>query len=282
MGLESGMDLVDIGVNLTNRAFRDDLDEVCARAAAVGVKRMVITGTSVEESAAAAELAQRAPGARYATAGVHPHHASDHAAALATGGDAGGDGSSDVCDALRELAGRPEVVAIGECGLDYNRNFSPPAAQRRCFEAQVALAASLSMPLFVHEREASDDLLAILTRWRDRVPGAVVHCFTGDEAALDAYLALDLHIGITGWICDERRGTHLHPIIKKIPIDRLMIETDAPYLMPRTIRPRPKHRRNEPAHLPYVLATVAEHLGLPEAKVAAATTETAERFFGLR
>lgn len=261
------MDLIDIGVNLTNSAFRDDLDEVLARARAAGVGRMVVTGTSVAGSAAAADLAASRPGVLYATAGVHPHDAKSC--------------DENTLAALRALAARPEVVAVGECGLDFDRNYSPQPVQRTWFEAQVALAAELGMPLFLHEREAGEELLAVLRRHRDRIPAAVVHCFTGTEALLDAYLALDLHIGITGWICDERRGTHLHGVIGKIPLDRLMIETDAPYLLPRTMRPKPKSRRNEPAFLPHVLDTVAQCLGRPVEEVAAATTATAARFFDL-
>jgi TatD DNase family protein len=261
--------LVDIGVNLTNKAFQADLDQVLERARKLGVGRMVVTGTSEHESAAAAHLCSLWPDMLRATAGVHPHHARE--------------AGQDTLDALRALAARPEVVAIGECGLDYDRNYSPPAVQRQWFEAQVALAAELGMPLFLHEREAADDLLAVMRRYRDRVPGAVVHCFTGSEAALDAYLALDLHIGITGWICDERRGLALRDVVSrgKIPRDRLMLETDAPYLLPRTMTPKPKSRRNEPAFLPHVLDMVAQCVGRDPAEIAAETTATAVRFFGL-
>jgi TatD DNase family protein len=260
--------LVDIGVNLTNKAFQADLDQVLERARKVGVGRMVVTGTSEHESAEAAHLCSLRPDMLHATAGVHPHHAKE--------------ANQGTLEALRALASRPEVVAIGECGLDYDRNFSPPAVQRQWFEAQVELAAELGMPLFLHEREATDDVLAVMRRHRDRVPGAVVHCFTGSEAALDAYLALDLHIGITGWICDERRGLPLRAIAGKIPRDRLMLETDAPYLLPRTMTPKPRSRRNEPAFLPHVLDMVAQCAGREPAEIAAETTATAVRFFGLR
>jgi TatD DNase family protein len=259
--------LIDIGVNLCDKSFAKDLPEVIRNAADAGVGRMVVTGTTVKGSEASANLAAKHPGALWSTAGIHPHHAVDFdEQALAT---------------LRKLAERPEVVAIGECGLDYNRNFSPPADQRRCFEAHVELAGELDMPLFLHERDARDDQLAILKRHRANFSKAVVHCFTGDEETLRAYIDLDLYIGITGWICDERRGLHLQKLVREIPLNRLMLETDAPYLMPRTIRPRPKSRRNVPAHLPYVLATVADCLALTEAEVMAATTATAIEFFGL-
>ena len=260
--------LCDIGVNLCDASFASDLDAVIARAEAAGVTRMVVTGTSVAGSAQASQLSARHPGMLWSTAGVHPHHAKD-------------------CDdgtlaALRALAAAPQVVAIGECGLDYNRGFSPPDVQRRWFEAQVELACELGMPLFLHERDAAHDQLVILKRHRSRFNKAVVHCFTGDEAALRGYLDLDLHIGITGWICDERRGGHLHELLELIPPGRLMLETDAPYLLPRTIRPRPKSRRNEPAHLIHIVRTVAACLGQGETQIAAATTATAIEFFGLR
>jgi len=261
------IDLIDIGANLTDRTFNPDRDEVLARARAVGVRRMVLTGTTLEASRFASELADSDPDL-YATAGIHPHHASD-------------------CDegtipALREMLASPRVLAVGECGLDYNRNYSPQDVQRVWFERHVELAAELQMPLFLHERDAVDDFVEILERHRSRVPRAVIHCFTGDGSALDRYLELDLHIGITGWICDERRGGHLLDLVGKIPSNRLMIETDSPYLLPRTIRPKPKSRRNEPANLTAVLSTVASARGESEEQVATATTRTAELFFAIQ
>lgn len=258
---------IDIGVNLCDQSFAKDIADVMQRAHDVGVRRMVVTGTTTTGSTASEALAAAHPETLWSTAGVHPHHAKDC--------------DETTIESLRALAAKPQVVAIGECGLDYNRNFSPPDVQRKWFEAQVELACELDMPLFLHERDALDDQLEILKRHRDRFPAAVIHCFTGDATALRSYLELDLHIGITGWICDERRGHHLHELVAEIPLNRLMIETDAPYLMPRTIKPKPKTRRNEPANLPYVLTTLAECLGKPEAEVAAATTATAMDFFGL-
>lgn len=259
--------LIDIGVNLTNKAFRRDLPAVISRARAVGVDVMVATGTRVEASWDAYELARRHPAVVYSTAGVHPHHARDC--------------DADTIPQLRDLCSRSEVVVVGECGLDYDRNFSPPAVQRRWFAAQLELAVELGMPVFLHEREAHADFLAILREHRSALTRAVVHCFTGTAHVLDAYLELDLHIGITGWICDERRGTHLLDLVRDIPADRLMVETDAPYLLPRTLRPRPKSRRNEPAYLPAVVDTLASALGATADEVAAATTATAQRFFRL-
>ncbi len=261
----SGLELIDIGVNLTARAFAGDLEQVIARARAAGVVQMVVTGLRVELSWAAHRLAGRYPGVLFSTAGVHPHNAREC--------------NATTIGELRTLAARDNVVAIGECGLDYNRNFSPPAVQRQWFAAQLALAAELKLPVFLHERDAADDFAAILTEHRDALPGAVAHCFTGSRATLERYLAMDLHIGITGWICDERRGTHLLDDVLLIPPGRLMVETDAPFLRPRDLPGN--DRRNEPALLPHVLERVARALDRPPADVAAETTSTARAFFGL-
>jgi TatD DNase family protein len=171
------------------------------------------------------------------------------------------------------------VVAIGECGLDFDRDFSPRDVQRTCFEAQLELAAELKLPVFLHERAAHEDFLRILERWRPSLVGGVVHCFTGAEPQLDAYLALDLHVGITGWITDDRRGAHLRALVPHIPRDRLVIETDAPFLLPWSVSPRPTRRRNEPAFLPHVARAIARATGEPEAALAARTTAAARSLF---
>jgi len=258
---------IDIGVNLTSKAFERDREAVIERARQAGVDRMIVTGTTVGESVRAAELAARHPGALWSTAGVHPHHASEWTA--------------DSAERLAALSRRREVVAIGECGLDYNRNYSPPEAQRRAFEAQLELAAELGLPVFLHQRDALEDFVAILGRWRDRLADAVAHCFTDGDEALARLLDLDLHIGITGWICDERRGAHLCPLMERIPEGRLMLETDAPYLLPHDLPEPPKDRRNEPAFLPHVAARVAACRGVAPDVLARETTRTAERFFRL-
>jgi TatD DNase family protein len=261
------VELIDIGCNLTHESFHQDLDDVIRRAQAAGVVQMVVTGASETESRKARDLALHHPGVLYATAGVHPHHARQW--------------NERTAATLVELAADPEVVAIGEAGLDFYRDFSPRTDQQRVFEAQLELAVELDMPVFMHERDAHECFLRILARYRDRLGPAVVHCFTGSGEELAAYLDLDLHIGITGWICDERRGLHLRDLVRRIPLERMMIETDAPYILPRNIRPRPRGRRNEPAFLPYVLDTVADCLDLPAQQVTDATTRTARSFFNL-
>ena len=259
--------LIDIGANLGHDSFDDDRDAVLARARRAGVTTLIVTGSSEASSRAAAELAARHPGRLYATAGVHPHHAGDYGA---------GTGA-----ALHELARLEAVVAIGECGLDYFRNFSPAQAQRAAFRAQLELAAECGLPVFLHQREAHADFVAALAPYLARIPRAVAHCFTGDRDMLRTYLDLGLYIGITGWICDERRGRGLYDIAGEIPLARLMIETDAPYLLPRTLRPRPPTRRNEPAYLPEILRVLAAARGENADMLAAATTRNAREFFGI-
>ncbi|HEX7348878.1 MAG TPA: TatD family hydrolase [Rhodanobacteraceae bacterium] len=261
------MQLLDIGANLTHESFRHDFDAVLARAGDAGVVQMVVTGASTAGSVHALELARDHAGVLYATAGVHPHHAGDYSAATD--------------DELRELAGAPEVVAIGETGLDYFRDLSPRPAQQQAFERQIALAIDLQMPLFLHQRDAHADFLALLKAARDQLPAVVVHCFTDTRRALFDYLDLDCHIGITGWICDARRGAHLAELVRDIPATRLMLETDAPYLLPRDLHPQPADRRNEPMYLAHVCAAVAAARGEDPDVTAANATTTARAFFGI-
>jgi TatD DNase family protein len=259
------MELIDIGINLAHDSFDADREAVMQRAHDAGIVQMVVTGSSEESNAKSLALARAHAGRLFATAGVHPHHAADLTA--------------EALPALEAAAREPEVVAVGECGLDYFRDFSPRDLQRRAFGWQLEIAAKLGKPVFLHQRDAHDDFLAILKE--HRVTRGVAHCFTAGEKERDAYLELGLHIGITGWICDERRGRHLREVVKGIPAERLMIETDAPYLLPRDISPAPKSRRNEPHYLPYVARAVAAARGEPAEAVARASTRTARGFFGL-
>ncbi len=262
------MEWVEIGVNLEHRQFNRDRDSVLDRALAAGVTRLIITGSNLQTSREALALARKRSGVLWCTAGLHPHHASEFGA--------------DTIGQLRELLVQPEVVAVGECGLDFNRDFSPRPAQERCFESHCQLACELDRPLFLHDREAHTRFHDILKAHRPQLKrGGVVHCFTGTAEEVRAYLDLDLHIGITGWICDERRGRHLRTLVRDIPRDRLMLETDAPYLLPRDLEPLPRDRRNEPAFLPHVGRTVAACLGMDVEELARTTTATARAFFRL-
>lgn len=260
-------ELIDIGANLAHDSFDDDREAVLARAAAAGVTRIVVTGSSDQSNRDAAALAKARPSVLYATAGMHPHHASEYTEASDT--------------LIRELADNGDIVAVGECGLDYFRNFSPREAQLDAFKAQLEIAADTGLPVFLHQRDAHDDFVEVLEPMLPKLSRAIAHCFTGEHESLREYLAMGLYIGVTGWICDERRGTHLRDIVSAVPDDRLMIETDAPYLLPRTIRPKPKSRRNEPMYLPEVLRVVAQARDQSEDQVAASTTRNAVKFFNL-
>jgi TatD DNase family protein len=261
------MAYIDIGANLTHESFAHDLASVLDRARAAAVERIVVTGASRSGSVEAQQLAAAHPGFLFATAGLHPHHAHEY------------DGDMD--DLFRALLAHPEVVAVGETGLDYNRDFSPRDAQRFAFEQQLKIAVDVQKPLFLHQRDAHADFIAIVDALRDRLPPAVVHCFTGERDELVDYLDRGFFIGITGWICDERRGQHLRDLVKLIPADHLMIETDAPYLLPRTLKPKPSHRRNEPGFLPHICEEIARDRGEDPAVTAANSSATATRFFRL-
>jgi TatD DNase family protein len=257
------MEFIDIGINLAHDSYDADRDETLARAAAVGVSRMIVTGSSRDSTRKAIDLARAHAGKLFATSGMHPHHATDLTAEALAG--------------LEADAREPEVVAVGECGLDYFRDFSPREAQRQAFHAQLEVATRVGKPVFLHQRDAHEDFLAILKE--HRITRGVAHCFTAGEVERDAYLAQGLHIGITGWICDERRGKHLREVVRAIPANRLMIETDGPYLLPRDLKPQPKSRRNEPAFLPHIAKVIADARNEPLAEFATTTAKTTRDFF---
>jgi TatD DNase family protein len=263
----SAAQFIDIGINLGHDSYDVDRDAVIARAEAASVVQMIVTGATIPGSREAIHLARSRPGKLFATAGVHPHHATEL--------------TVDSLSELAELARQPEVVAVGECGLDYFRDFSPRADQQAAFHRQLELAARLQKPVFLHQRDAHEDFVAILREHRKKLTAGVAHCFTGSGPQLAAYLELGLAIGITGWICDERRGAHLVSLMREIPADGLLLETDGPYLLPRDLRPKPASRRNEPAYLPHIASVVARARGESVAALALSTTAAARKLFGL-
>jgi TatD DNase family protein len=254
--------LIDIGANLTHESFRSDWPAVLSRAHAHGVERLVITGASERGSADAIALAHAHPQSMRATVGMHPHHALDYTQAV----------HAQFAEWVRD----PLVAAVGECGLDYFRDLSPRPAQRNAFLLQLEHALATGKPVFAHQRDAHADFGSLLSGFPGRL---VVHCFTGTGDELDAYLARGWFIGITGWICDERRGLHLRELVRRIPADRLMIETDAPYLLPRDLKPKPKTHRNEPMWLGHIAQTIAAARGESIDALKASTTATAQAFF---
>ena len=263
----ASLKLIDIGINLGHDSYDGDRDAVIARAEEAGVVQMIVTGASLEGTRKAIELARSRPGELFATAGVHPHHATEL--------------TGDSLSVLEDFAGQREVVAAGECGLDYFRDFSPRPVQQAAFHRQLELAAKVGKPVFLHQRDAHEDFLAILREHRKNLVGGVTHCFTGGAHELAEYLELGFAIGITGWICDERRGAHLLSLMRDIPADKLLLETDGPYLLPRDLRPKPASRRNEPAYLPHIAATVARAREEPVETLARTSIAATRALFGL-
>ena len=258
--------MIDIGVNLTNSRFDKDREYVISNAKQAGIKHILITGTSVEESLKAAQFAKVQPDYLSSTAGVHPHDADNV--------------EDNYLEQLFLLAQQPYVKAIGECGLDFNRNFSAPKQQIAVFQAQVELAQRLSLPLFLHQRDAFDPWFDMLTPALGKIP-MVAHCFTGNKEELVKCVDAGMYIGITGWVCDDRRGHDLQEAVKYLPLERLMVETDAPYLTPRTIKPKPKSSRNEPKYLPYVVDMIARLKDVTSDQVIETSMNNAKQVFDL-
>lgn len=255
----------DIGVNLNSSQFKHDIVDVVARARKAGVTQQIIISSDLDESQEVIALAERFN--LWATAGVHPHHAS-------TWDQYSG-------ESLRAQLAHPSVVAVGECGLDFNRNFSPPDAQRIAFTEQLEIAARCHKPVYMHCRDAHDEFLTILDRYRAQLPNAVLHCFTGNRQQLRDCLHRDLFIGITGWIVDERRGQDLREAIHDLPLNRLLLETDSPYLVPRDLPNKPTSRRNEPAFLLHIATVVATLKGISVEVLQQHCRENVQMAFGI-
>lgn len=265
----------DIGVNLMDKRFDADREQVVGRAHAAGVEGLLITGTDVANSALAAGFSDRynralllapsEPTYLASTAGVHPHNADALSDTTAT--------------TLAKLLRKPHVRAVGECGLDFNRNFSSPAKQRRAFQMQIELASDCGLPLFVHDRDSNGEVASLLEQSPIAPDRVVVHCFTGDAQTLATYRERGYYVGITGWVTDPKRGEPLSALLSTIPQDRLLLETDAPYLWPRNAPTKPKSGRNEPSYLPWVAEYIAQRCGIELATLAANTTANARRLF---
>jgi TatD DNase family protein len=262
---------IDIGINLTNRQFQNDTDYIIHNAIDADVVQMILTGTSVKNSQESAKIAKQYPGVLYSTAGIHPHDAKSF------------DGQTIA--QLKALLQLKQVVSVGECGLDFDRVFSPRDIQERCYKAQLELAIELQKPLFLHERAAFKRFMAVTNEYLLQLPKAVVHCFTGSISEAKTYLDHGFYLGFTGAISDTNRFAHLKDVIQYVPGDRMMIETDAPFMLPKNV---PKNqltkyneRRNEPVFLPYVARTIAQFKGVSLDVIAKHSTENAKAFFGI-
>ncbi|NLQ16382.1 cytoplasmic Dnase [Marinomonas sp. M1K-6] len=257
--------MIDIGVNINHSIFLDDLDNTLFEMQKAGVNGMVCIASDFNESQKIQALSQT-HSSIWNTLGCHPHQAKTWSAKS----------KADFSTLIQ--AARP--VAIGETGLDFNRNYSTPDEQFYAFNEQIELALEHQLPLYLHERDAHNEMIAILKQHPELAQQSVIHCFTGSRAELDNYLTLGLYIGITGWVCDERRGADLQASIPHIPLNRLLLETDAPYLLPRNIRPRPK--KNHPKYLPWVAQEVARLKGISVDELAKTSIKNTENLFGVR
>nr|WP_294926308.1 TatD family hydrolase [uncultured Flavobacterium sp.] len=262
---------IDIGINLTNKQFQNDTDDVVQDALDADVSQMILTGTSVRNSEESSRIAKEYPCILYSTAGIHPHDAkSFDAQSIAK---------------LRNLLKQKQVVSVGECGLDFDRDFSPRNIQETCYKAQLELAIEVQKPLFLHERAAFTRFMEITKDYLSQLPKAVVHCFTGSLSEAKTYLDNGLYLGFTGAISDSKRFEHLKEVLQYVPLDRMMIETDAPFMLPKNVPnsllKRYHERRCEPAFLPFVAGTVAQFKGVTLDKVAEETTKNAKGFFGI-
>lgn len=257
---------IDIGINLTNKQFYNEQDKIINRALDNGVEQMILTGTSVRGSKESAEIAEEYPEILFSTAGIHPHDAKSF--------------DDQSIHKLRKLLKHAHVVSVGECGLDFDRDFSPRPVQEKCYRAQLELAIEVDKPLFLHERSAFKRFNEITDEYISSLPEAVVHCFTGTLEEAKVYLDKGFYLGFTGAISDEKRFKHLEDVIRYVPLDRMMIETDAPFMLPKNM-PRIQNRRNEPSFLPYVAQTIAHLKKISISEVADETTQVAGKFFRL-
>lgn len=255
---------IDIGINLTNKQFYNEHEEIINRALDNGVEQMILTGTSVRGSKESAEIAEDYPEILFSTAGIHPHDAKSF--------------NNESINELRKLLKQNQVISVGECGLDFDRDFSPRTIQEKCYRAQLELAIEVDKPLFLHERSAFKKFNEITDEYLSKLPEAVVHCFTGTLEDAKIYLDKGFYLGFTGAISDEKRFKHLEDVIKYVPLDRMMIETDAPFMLPKNV-PRTQNRRNEPSYLSYVAQTIAKLKKVSISEVADETTEVARKFF---
>lgn len=233
--------MIDIGVNLASKRLIKNVPQIIQRGKEKGVQTLIITGSDPESNQKALELCHIFPDL-YFTAGHHPHHANEWQPKNRL--------------LIQSLAREKQCVAVGEMGLDYFRNLSTPTQQRQCFYDQLLLAKDAQKPVFLHERNAFTDFSALLKEALPELSGAIWHCFTGTRAQMEEMADLGVYFGITGWICDPVRGVELREVVRHIPQNRLMIETDAPYLTPKTLKPTPEI--NEPQYLIEVLKMVAQ------------------------
>jgi TatD DNase family protein len=256
---------IDIACNFTHESFKHNLDEVINNAEQEGVEKFVLLCASLADIDPIQVIQNNTPEKFFISAGIHPHHATE---ILEINYDA-------LLNKLKSI----NPNAIGETGLDYFRNISPPDIQKKSFGMHIEIAKELRLPLYLHQRDAHGDFIRIIKENISNFPKFVVHCFTGTQTELDEYLELGAYIGLTGWICDAKRNIDLRKSIKNIPIEKMMIETDSPYLIPKNLMVKPKKNINEPKYLPHIANEICELTGYELEELKLATRNNAIKFF---
>ena len=236
-------EIADIACNFTSDRFDNDLDEVINQAIVNNITKFGLICSRLSDIDKLLEIYNRYSKDMFFTIGVHPHHANEI--------------NEEYLKKLKEVINNNNPHAIGETGLDFFRNLSTYEEQIFAFEEQIKIAIDTNKPLFLHQRDSHDDFIKILRKYSSDINKSVVHCFTGSKEQLNDYLELDCYIGVTGWICDAKRNVELRKTIKNIPLERLMIETDCPYLIPKNLEEKPKNNRNEPTYLNHIANEVA-------------------------
>lgn len=236
-------EIADIACNFTSERFDNDLDEVINQAIVNNITKFGLICSRLSDIDKLLEIYNRYSKDMFFTIGVHPHHANEI--------------NEEYLKKLKEVINNNNPHAIGETGLDFFRNLSTYEEQIYAFEEQIKIAIDTNKPLFLHQRDSHDDFIKILRKYSSDINKSVVHCFTGTKEQLNDYLELDCYIGVTGWICDAKRNVELRKTIKNIPLERLMIETDCPYLIPKNLEEKPKNNRNEPTYLNHIANEVA-------------------------
>ncbi len=258
------MKIFDSHCHLNDTSYNGDLEAVISRAARAGVKKIMIVGITEKTSGQAIDIASSFKNC-FVSVGIHPHDAR-HC-------------GKDVLKNLRRLAASPYVKAWGECGLDFNRMFSPRENQEDCFVRQVEIAGELNLPLIFHERDSNGRFYELLSTRMKKGQKGVVHCFSGTGAEMEKYLGLGLHIGVTGIVTNRKRGAALRRLVETLPEERILVETDAPYLTPEP--DKRTSRRNEPAFVRSVLMEIAEIRQTDPEKLAAAVWNNTCRLFAI-
>ena len=252
----------DIGVNLFCKQFPNP-EQIINDALQSGVT-CILTGTDPKENRQIDTFINNHQA--YGTVGIHPHNADSTK-------------DKDYLEIENIAKINNKIMAIGECGLDFDRMFSTKENQIKCFEKQIEIAETLNMPLFLHERNAVEDFIKVLSNHKEICKKSIVHCFTGNAETLKKYLSMGCYIGITGWICDSRRAKDLRQAVRYIPLDRIMIETDSPFLTPKNIQGLSK--TNYPQNVKYVAKELAMHMGVPENTLISKAKENTEHFFSI-